>query len=303
MRRLPELVSLRLLLAIGATGSITEAAHREGISQPAASKRMAVLERSLAVVLLERTPAGSRLTPEGLVVAGWASRVFENVDEMFETVHSMRANAAPDLRVASSLTIAEHLVPAWLSALAVSHPTLHVGLRVKNSQEVQELVLDGQVDVGLIETPSLDPRLDARAIGHDRLAVVVSPKHPWAREGTSLRPRDLASVQLIVREAGSGTRETLDRLLAPHDPTDPLLELGSNAAIKGAVAAGAGAAVLSALAVREDLASRRLIEVHVEGADLSRSLLAVWPRRRGLDEASTALLVIASRPREFSFPE
>jgi DNA-binding transcriptional LysR family regulator len=293
MVRLPELTSLRLFVMVGMTGSITEAARLEGISQPAASKRVAALERLLAVALIQRTPAGSRLTPEGRVVADWAGRVLETVDQMSEAVGSMRSAASSDFRLASSMTIAEHLVPTWLSTLRGSHPALRVGLHVANSQEVQRLVLEGQADLGMIEAPTLDARLESRVFARDRLTVVVSPGHPWARSEVPLRPEDLAAAQLIVREPGSGTRETLDRVLASYAPVEPLLELGSNAAVRGAVRAGAGPAVLSVLAVRDDLIALRLTEVEVTGIDLVRPLHAVWPRSRPLDAPRAALLGIA----------
>lgn len=288
-----DLVSLRLLQRIGVVGSITEASRLEGLSQPAASKRLASLERSLGVSLLERSPAGSQLTPEGRVVADWADRVFQTIDRMLDAVTSMRVQVSPDLRVASSMTIAEHLVPRWLSALRVRSPGLHVGLKVANSHDVQRLVLDDEADIGLVESSTLDSSLEARVIGDDRLAVVVSPGHPWARRSSPLDPDDLARAQLIVRERGSGTRETLDRLLLSRSPTAPLLELGSNAAVKGAVMAGVGPAVLSIRAVQEELRAGQLHEVAVTGIDLSRPLFAVWPRGRALGAASRTLLSIA----------
>lgn len=294
MTTLPELVTLRLLIRIGTTGSITEAARQEGLSQPAASKRLATLERSLAVPLTDRTTSGSRLTPAGQVVADWAGRVFVTVDQMLEAVESMRTHGSPDLRVAASMTIAEHMVPPWLSALRVSRPELHVALRVTNSQDVQRLVLEGHADIGLVETTSVDSHLEGQVIARDRLVVVVAPSHPWAARREPLQPQDLAAAQLIVREHGSGTRETLDRWLASQGPTEPLLELGSNAAVKGAVKAGVGPAVLSVLAVQDELISEQLVEVAVQGIDLSRPLTAVWPRGHRLDEASTTLLFIAS---------
>lgn len=294
MAPLPELISLRLLVGIGTSGSITEAARQQGLSQPAASKRLAALERSLAVSLIDRTPSGSQLTAAGLLVADWAGRVFSTVDQMLEAVESMRTHDSPDLRVASSMTIAEHLVPAWLSALRASRPQLHVALRVTNSQEVQRLVIAGEADIGLVETSSVDGRLEGQVIAHDRLVVVVAPSHPWAARRAPLQAHDLAAAQLIVREPGSGTRETLDRWLASLGPKEPLLELGSNAAVKGAVRAGVGPAVLSVLAVHEELKSNQLVEVAAEGVDLGRPLTAVWPRGHRLDESSTTLLSIAS---------
>ncbi len=294
MTRLPELMSLRLLMAIGSVGSITEAARQEGISQPAASKRVAALERSLSVPLIDRSRSGSRLTPQGRVVADWAGRVFGTVDQMFDAVAAMRTHEAPDLRVASSMTIAEALVPAWLSSLRAARPDLHVGLRVTNSQEVQHLVHEGLADLGLVETALSDRRLSRKVVARDRLAVVVAPDHPWARRRRPLSAADLAAAQLIVREPGSGTRETLDRLLAPLGPTEPLLELGSNAAVRGAVRAGAGPAVLSILAVRDELRNEQLVEVAVDGIDLGRPLTAVWRRGVKLGVAERTLLAIAT---------
>jgi molybdate transport repressor ModE-like protein len=293
MSAIPDFESLRLLIEIGATGSITEAARRTGLSQPAASKRFAKLERSMAVPLIDRTPSGSRLTPAGLVVADWAGRVFSTIDQMLEAVESMRTHSPAALHVASSMTIAEHLVPVWLSTMRASQPRLHVALRVTNSQDVQRLVLQGHADIGLVETTSIDPLLDGEVLAHDRLAVVVAPTHGWARRRLPLEPHDLAAAQLVVREPGSGTRETLDRWLASQQPTEPLLELGSNAAVKGAVRAGVGPAVLSVLAVQDELALEQLVEVAVRGIDLSRPLTAVWPRGSHLDEASATLLTVA----------
>lgn len=283
---------MRLLLAVATTGSITEAARLEGVSQPAASKRLHSLERSMAVPLIERMPTGSQLTPEGKIVAGWAARVFEDIAQMFDAVAAIRLDPDPDLNVASSVTVAEHLFPVWLSTLRAKSPEVHVGLRVTNSKDVQRLVLGGEADLGLVETTVLDPRLRSAVIDHDRLAVVVSPSHPWASGPAPLHVEDLAAAQLIVREEGSGTRETLDRLI--DSTTAPMVELGSNAAVKGAVKTGAGPAVLSVLAVQEDLRSGSLVEVAIEGLDLGRPLSAVWPKGRPLKRSSMSLLEAAA---------
>jgi molybdate transport repressor ModE-like protein len=290
----PELTSLKLLVEVAASGSITEAARREGVSQPAASKRIRALERSMGVTLIERTPAGSRLTPEGGVVVDWASRVFDTVEQMFDAVASMREHASPDLTLAASMTIAEHLVPSWLSALRASVPDLHVSLQVTNSQDVQRLVQEGKADIGLVESATVDGRLESRLLSHDRLTVAVAATHPWAGRDAPLSREELANAQSIVREVGSGTREVLDRWLDSLQRAEPLVELGSNAAVKGAVKAGVGPAVLSLLAVQDELRSGELVEVMVSDVDPKRPLFAVWRRGRALDMPSAALVQIAS---------
>lgn len=293
MSRVPELTSLGLLRAVGNGGSISEAARQHGLSQPAASKRLAALERSLAVSLIQRSKTGSRLTPAGQVVADWAGRVLDTVEQMFDAVATMQADPAADLRLVSSMTVAEHLVPGWLSALRSARPGLHVGLRVMNSHDVQNLLLGEQADLGLIETSTWNPALASKTISHDRLTVVVPPSHPWAGRRRALGAEELAAARIIVREPGSGTRETLERVLDQVARAEPLLELGSNTAVKEAVKAGAGPAVLSILAVHDELASGQLVEVAVTGLDLSRPLTAVWPRGRALSEPSLTLLALA----------
>ena len=288
-----DLGPLRLLVAVGEHGSITEAARLEGVSQPAASKQIAALERAMSLPLLRRAPSGSTLTAEGEVVAGWAGRVLATVEQMRGAVESMRVHADPDLVVAASMTVAEHLAPTWLSTLRATRPDVHVGLRVTNSHDVQELVVGGEVDLGFVETATLDPRVSSRRLLRDRLAVVVAPTHAWAARRRPLAAEDLAGTPLIVREHGSGTRETLDRVLRPH-PADPLLVLGSNEAVKGAVKAGVGAAVLSVLAVGEDVRRGQLVEVAVDGLDLHRPISAVWRRGQRLGDASRTLLRTAS---------
>lgn len=287
----PEFADLRLLVAVDRLGSLGQAAREAGISQPAASKRIASLERSFDMRLVERSPRGSHLTSEGLVVANYGRKVQTTLDQLMDSLALLRGSSAADLRVAASLTIAEHLMPLWLFELGQSSPALHVALGVANSRKVQDLVHKGEVDIGFVESPELDPRLNSKRIADDQLAVVVAPSHSWARRRRPILLEDVLRGPLIVRERGSGTRETLDRLLGEH--AEPLLELGSNAAVKGAVMAGGGAAVLSVLAISGELEGGKLIEVPVQGIDLHRQLCAVWSKRSSLSRPSLMLLQLA----------
>jgi len=110
---------------------------------------------------------------------------------------------------------------------------------------------------------------------------------------------ELADTPLIVREPGSGTRETLERVFARAGlrPVEPLMVLDVNAAVRSAAAASIGPAVLSAATVEDDLALGHLVEIRLAGADLHRKLRAVWPRTRPLPPAAETLLQIARSPR------
>ncbi|MFJ2634440.1 LysR family transcriptional regulator [Streptomyces sp. NPDC093221] len=276
-RRVPDLAAMELLLAVARLGSLGRAARELGISQPAASGRLRGLERQLGVALVRRSPGGSRLTDEGALVSEWARKVLEAAEAFDAGARALRGRRDSRLRVAASMTVAEYLLPGWLIALHGSHPDTAVSLAAGNSAAVARQVLAGTADLGFVEGVDVPAGLDAVVIAHDLLLVVVAPAHPWARRRKALTAAELAATPLVLREEGSGTRQVLDAGLAGHGgPAVPLLELASTTAVKAATVSGAGPAVLSELAVVEELAARRLVRVPVAGLDLGRSLRAVW---------------------------
>ncbi|WP_049576982.1 LysR family transcriptional regulator [Nonomuraea sp. SBT364] len=296
MTELPDLASLKLLVDVGELGSLGRAARAAGIAQPSASKRIAHLERRLGLPLLERTPRGSTLTAEGRMVAGWAAELVSAAQELVRAAQAVRQGAAALLRVAASMTVAEYLVPRWLGELQNREPGVPVGLDVVNSADVAARVLAEEVELGFVEGPNVPEGLASRVVGTDRLVVVVAPGHPWTRRRTALRGPELAGTPLVVRERGSGTRETLDLAFLELRQASPRLELGSNSAVKGAAQAGAAPAVLSGYAVEAELATGRLVEVPLAGINLVRTLRAVWRSGRNLTRPAAALLDISSRP-------
>lgn len=286
-----------MLVLVGELGSLGAAAVELGVSQPAVSKRLSTMERRLGIALVERTRRGSALTSAGRMVSDWARRVLDELDGLVTGVEALRVEQDAHLRIAASMTIAEQLAPGWIGELRRTAERLHVGLRVTNSDTVAELVRDHHVDLGFVESPTIPQGLSARKVATDRLIVVTPPGHRWATRRRPVSAAELADTPLVVRESGSGTRETLDRALgrAKADPVAPLLELGSTTAVRSAVVGGAGPAVLSALAVASDLADGRLVAVSVDGVDLRRVLRAVWPAGRQLVGPAADLLSIAVR--------
>ncbi|RAG81412.1 LysR family transcriptional regulator [Streptacidiphilus pinicola] len=274
----PELGGLELLLAVVRLGSLGRAAAEVGITQPAASARIAAMERQIGVTLLERSPRGSRPTEAGALVAEWAAQVVSAAQALDAGIAALRERRDARLRVSASLTVAEYLMPGWLLALHAALPGTAVTLRAANSTEVAAQVLDGEADLGFVEGMRIPSGLDTTVIARDRLVLVVAPTHRWARRRAPVPPSEVAATRLVLREQGSGTREVLDAALASAGGlAEPLLTLASTTALKAAATTGAGPAVLSELAVADDLAAGRLVAVPVTGLDLERPLRAVWP--------------------------
>jgi DNA-binding transcriptional LysR family regulator len=290
----PDLIALDLLDSIAKLGSLGQAASRHRMSQPAVSMRMTQLERRLGVSLLERTPAGTRLTPAGARVAALSRRVLSEARALMAGVDALVAEESSHLRVAASLTVAEHLLPGWLGALHRESPDVILAVEVTNSSKVLARVGDGSADVGFVEGHETEPGgMSTVVVRSDRLVVVVDPAHPWARRESPVRGPELAAAELIVREPGSGTRQVLDDALSSWGGPSSRLELGSTAAILAAVRRGDGPAVLSALAVAEEIGAGHLVAVPTEDIDLTRSLRAIWPEARPLPPLARRLLNVA----------
>jgi DNA-binding transcriptional LysR family regulator len=294
-----DLGALRALREVGRHESIAAAAPVLGVSQQALSARMRTLERVMGIPLLARSSTGSHLTEQGRLIVGWAEDVLEAADRLEAGLRSIRSGVSHRLSIAASQTIAEHLVPHWLVELrgieqagpdlasteqAPDETPTVVELTVANSTGVIELVRDVKVRLGFIETPHLPTDLVTVHLRYDEMLVVTAPGHPWARRRSPLSLAEVAAAPLVMREAGSGTRDTLtDHLAAQHPPLTAriAMELGTSAAVRSAIAAGVGPGVLSRLTVRDDLVLGRLVAIEVAGPPLTRQLTAVW--RHDLD--------------------
>ncbi|WP_129786179.1 LysR family transcriptional regulator [Promicromonospora panici] len=295
MAELPNLEDLQLLLDVVEKGSIGAAATARGLSQPQASRRLADFERRLGVLLLVRTNRGSDLTAAGKVVADWATLTVTAAQNFTRSVAVLRETRRRDVRAGVSLTIAEHLAPQWLAVLQRERPDLAPSLTVNNSAGVADLVRSGTCDVGFVETSTRYAGLSRCRLGGDRLVVAVAPNHPWA-SARSITAAQLGAAGLLVREPGSGTRDTLEAALDQRGvPLLPGPTLASNYALKASAAAGLGPVVLSELSLRQELQTGVLHQVQVSDIDLSREFWIVWREREALTPAASALVSVAGQ--------
>ncbi len=283
---MPDLAALEVFLAVADTGSLNSAAKQVGVSQQAVSARLATMEAQTGIPLITRTPRGSALTEAGTTVAAWADRLLMVAAELDAGLATLRHDRKTRLRISASLTIAEQLLPRWLVSMQLTArqfggDTAEVMLAATNSEHVLEQVRSGDADLGFIEGPQVPRALRSRIIGHDHLVLITRPDHPWARRTRPVTARELADTSLVTREKGSGTREALTQalhqVLGPlYAQAAPVMALSTTSAVRAAVLAGAGPAVLSALAVPDDLTSGRLVAIDVPEVDLTRKLRAVW---------------------------
>lgn len=300
--KMPQLADLDLLLSVESYGSVGKAAQAHSLSQPAASIRISAMERRLGLKLLERSPAGSKLTEEGEMLAKYARNVMQAARELLEFGSASQADAKR-LRIAGSPAISEHLIPEWLNRSGFSFGEARVEVQAGSVDVLRQLIRASHVDLAFIEgwcqagsqvQKQFGDDMATRYICDDRLAVVVGSKHPWAKRSGLVTVQELASAPLVLRERGSGLREFTDELLRTARASGSYVELPSSAAIKQAVATSQRVTVLNISTVRSELAEGRLNLVSVDQEMPAKPIYAAWSERRGLPEYARELVEIAA---------
>jgi DNA-binding transcriptional LysR family regulator len=270
---------LAIFHAVAQTGSMTLGAERLDISQPAVSKQVRQLERTLGVQLFDRIGRRVHLSQSGEVLADYTRRLFALAREAEEAMADVRDAGRGRLAVGASTTIGTYLLPRVLAQFWRRHPGIELLVQVENTEQVHLRLAGHELDVGLTEGLVEKEELHAEVFHRDELVMIAAPGHPLAGR----RRVPLSAVRdepFILREPGSGTRAVEERALARLKlPVRVVLSLGSTEAIKRLVAEGVGLAIMSRLAVAADCAAGTLAILPVSGLRIPRPLHLV--RRKG----------------------
>ncbi|HXT49351.1 MAG TPA: LysR family transcriptional regulator [Gemmatimonadaceae bacterium] len=284
-----NLNALRIFAAVADAGGFTKASELLHLSQPAVSKAVQTLERDLAMPLLERGPRAIHLTDAGTALFARARELFAVERGAEEELRALRGLEGGRVRIGASTTIATYMLPPVLADFRTRHPAVKLTLVSANTRAIAALVLERRVDVALVEGPVADARLELRRWRADELVVIVPAGHRLARR-RSVQLAQLAAEPFIVRERGSGTRDVAERAFAAHGIHPPVaLTLASTEAIKQAVAAGLGLAVVSRAAAGDQIALGHLAALRIAGFEMRRDLTELRLRGRTLGAPAEAL--------------
>ncbi len=278
---------LEVFAAMARSGSTRAAADRVARSQSAASTALAALESALGAPLFDRVGRRLLLNEQGRTLLPLAISVLDQSAELQALF--TREHLAP-LRMASSFTIGEYLLPEMIAGWKQAHPQASARLVIGNTSEVIEAVARFDVDIGFIEGRQRHPDVIVRRWLADELVIVAAPGHPLAGI-RSVGAAELATAGWVLREPGSGTREATDRWLAERvRPLRIELELGSSEAVKRVVAKGVGVGCLSRKTVAEALADGWLVELKTRLPKAARALSIVVHRKRRVGRVAEAFI-------------
>jgi DNA-binding transcriptional LysR family regulator len=284
-----NLHALRVFVGVVDAGGFSRAAARLHVSQPAVSRAVIGLERETGVALLDRGARSVRLTDAGAALYDRAVELFA-VERSAE--EDLRARLALDrgvLHLGASTTIATYLLPPVLGAFRARHPGIRLHVTSANTRAVARALLRRRLDIALVEGPVDDARLVVTPWREDELILIAPPDHPLAQRRRVVPSAALVDAPFIARERGSGTRAVTEEALAGAGMrARPILTLDSTEAIKQAVAAGLGIAIISRAAASDQLALGRVRELRMAGLTIVRRLtrLHLVGRRPGAPAAA-----------------
>ena len=273
--------------AVARLGSVSAAAEEMHLTQPAVSIQIGILEESALTPLLQRSGRGVRLTEAGELLANYAGRILDLWREAGEEMATLQGVFAGTLRV-GAVTTAEYLLPPLLVTFANLNPKVKVKLQVGNRDEIVRLLASQEIDVAIMGRPPAELKTTSSAFAKHQMAFVASPKHAVMRDA-DLSIATLAGAHLLVRERGSGTRTTVERLF--KDAGVPLRigsEMSSNEAIKQMCAAGFGVAFLSLHTCVLEVGAGVLQLLPLEGNPIERDWFVMHLASRQLPQVATA---------------
>jgi DNA-binding transcriptional LysR family regulator len=269
---------LQVFYTVAKQLSFTKAAEMLYMTQPAVTFQVKQLEEHFNTRLFERSHGRISLTPAGNLVMGYAERILAMGAEMEARVAELTGQVTGPLMIGASTTIAEYQLPRILGEFKARYPEVQARLMVANSETIENKVAEHALDIGLIESTPHHPTLKVHACCDDELVMICSPDNPLAKKGV-VKAKDLAVQPYVSREMGSGTREVVDQYFRDHginpDDLHIEMELGSREAIKGAVQAGLGVAILSVATVSKEVKLGELVAIPLD-PPLRRPLSLVY---------------------------
>ena len=283
------LKQLRVLQQIAHSGKITAAANELGVTPPAVTLQLKLLEQAAGVPLFERTRQGLRLTDAGRYVLDIQERIEAALFECGESLGEISGLSRGRVSI-GVVSAAKYFAPRAIAAFAASHPRIDIKLTEGNRGAIIAALERLDLDVAIMGTPPDKLAVSQQAIGDHPFVIIAPARHRLAGRRRRVELVTLANENFLMREPGSGTRTLMERLFAEHNVAPRTgAEFGSNETIKQAVMAGLGLAFISAHTVAAEVAAGWLSVLPVEGLPIVRQWYAVRGKQKQLLPAGVAM--------------
>ena len=285
-----DLGQLEAFLQVAAQRSFSRAAEALGLTQPSVTARIQALERDLGETLFERNGRGVSLTDIGSAFLPHAQRVLKALQDGRDAVQSLQRLELGTLRLGAAPTISTYVLPGLLKEFRSRYPGLDVAVRTEHSDQIVQMVLADEVQVGL-ERHITHPEVVTVPLYDDEVVLVASAGHPFAQRGVATID-EVSQQALIMFSRGSGYYTLVDNALRQAGVlVSPAMELDNMEATKKMVEEGLGIAILPKVAVEREVQRNELCQVQVRGMTMPRrQITLIYRRGRPLSRAAQAFV-------------
>jgi len=284
---------LCIVRAIAETGSFSEAANKLYISQPAVSTAIQNLEKSLQILLFDRSSRRVSLTEAGHLFLRYSERILALSQETCQAVEDLKNLDTGVLVLGASQTIGTYLLPRLIGRFHQKYSKVAVELHVDNSRTVCWNVANGNLDIGVVggEVPKeLKAMVQQTVYLEDEIVLIVPPLHPF-KELESISREDLYSLGFVKLNKGNSVQKNQEDTLRKNgisvERLLPVMEFNSLEAIKMAVQNELGAAFVSVIAIEKELSLGLLNQVKIDGVQLRRKLTVITNPNRYFSKAAS----------------
>lgn len=269
--------ALKVFITVVEQKNFTRAAEILHMTQPAVSNYIQTLERSLGTTVLERTNKYVRLNRAGEIVYHHAKDILSLYSRMENLLGDLKYTASGTLSIGASFTYGEYILPHNIAKLLKIYPSIQPNIIINNTNKIINLMMDHQIDVGIIEGEIKEDKLKILPLAIDYLSIIVGSNHPLLNE-KEIDPLDLSKETWLVREEGSGTREMQEKGFKQLGfSPKKIMVLGSTQVIKESIEAGLGISLLSHSAIGNELELGRLKLLKINGFPISREFSLITP--------------------------
>ena len=285
-----NLNQFRAFYLAASCGSVSLAAEKLFISQPAVSMQIKAMEEQYGVRLLIRKKRGLELTETGKKVYKIAERMFELVAEVDGILKSDAETSSPILKIGSTKTLVRYLMSRYIATFREAYPTVQIQIDEGSSEEMIRSVLEDRNDLAIVGRLRYDERLKVIPFSRDEIVLITAPGHIFCSQ-SAISIQDLRQENLILREKGSGTRRLVEEIFeAQGFAPSAFIETGNVDFIKELVEMGKGMAMLARMGVEPDLQEGRLVAIPLLEGPFILGIDVIVKNQRTLSKADVAFL-------------
>lgn len=280
---------LRALAALAGSGSVTAAANKLNLTQPAVTLQLRNLQDLAGLPLLQRTNEGMILTRAGQEVLNLSDRIEAIIASCATSLEMIAGRTGGSVSI-GAVSTAKYFVPFAIAAFSKLHPKIDICLSIGNRQEIRQALRGYELDFAIMGRPPSEIEVETHLIG-DHPHIIIAPNDHWLAHDFGLAAVDLTHETFLTREQGSGTRMLMEQLFESTELRPKIgMEMSSNETIKQAVIAGLGIAFISLHTVATELADGRLVTLDVAGLPVERQWFVVRRKDKVLLPPAQAML-------------